>query len=78
MPPDLHGVVMASPAPLFADEKAAAALLTMKPAEFRALVEAGHLPRGREIAPGFTRWDVEELKRLGRGEAVEGMGDVAW
>lgn len=69
---------MATPAPLFADEKIAAALLSMKPSEFRTLVDAGHLPRGREIAPGFTRWDVEELRRIARGDATEGLGGVSW
>ena len=37
---------------LFASEQSAARLLDMKPAEFRLLVKDGHLPKGREIAPG--------------------------
>jgi hypothetical protein len=69
---------MARLAPILADDKDAAALLSMKPAEFRALVEAGHLPKGREIAPGFTRWDVEQLRRIVRGDAAHGLGDVQW
>ena len=61
-------------APLFAGETNAAALLDMKPAEFRALVEGGHLPKGKEIAPGFVRWDVPELHKIIRGEAAaQGM-----
>ena len=64
--------------PLFASEARAARLLDMKPAEFRALVEAGHLPRGREIAPGLVRWPVDDLRRIVAGEAIDGMGDVQW
>jgi predicted DNA-binding transcriptional regulator AlpA len=52
-------------------------MLSMKPAEFRALVEEGALPRPRDIG-GLKRWDVEELSRVIRGEAAEGMGDVSW
>ncbi|MDQ7775886.1 hypothetical protein [Paracoccus aminovorans] len=58
--------------PILASEKAAAELLDMKPADFRALVASGHLPRGREIAPGLVRWDAEQLRTLGRGDAVDG------
>jgi predicted DNA-binding transcriptional regulator AlpA len=66
------------PAPLFATDRKAAELLDMKPAEFRALVNDGHLPKGREIAPGFLRWDVEQLRLIGKGEAVDGMGETQW
>lgn len=58
--------------PIFASEKAAAELLDMAPADFRDLVASGHLPRGREIAPGLVRWDAEQLRALGRGDAVDG------
>jgi hypothetical protein len=68
---------MASPAPLFACEHSAAKLLDMKPAEFNALVERGHLPPPRDIG-GFKRWDIEDLRRIISGEAAEGMGDVQW
>jgi predicted DNA-binding transcriptional regulator AlpA len=64
-------------APILADDKDAAALLSMKPTEFRALVEAGHLPKPREIAPGFPRWDVEELRRIARGDADFG-DEMQW
>lgn len=64
--------------PILASETTAARLLDMKPAEFRALVEAGHLPRGREIACGMIRWPVDDLYRIAKGEASEGMGDVQW
>ncbi len=63
-------------APLFAGEKIAAALLDMRPGEFRALVEAGHLPRPRDLG-GFERWDVEELRRIARGDAAFG-DDHQW
>lgn len=69
---------MAQLAPIFATEASAARLLDMKPAEFRALVEAGHLPRGREIAPGVVRWSADDLRRIASGDAVDGMGDVQW
>lgn len=62
--------------PLWASETTAAKLLDMKPREFRALVEDGHLPRGREIAPGMIRWDADELRAIGQGDAVDGMGGV--
>lgn len=65
-------------APILASESTAAALLDMKPAEFRRLVEAGHLPGGREIVPGVRRWAVDDLRRVANGDAVDGMGDVKW
>ena len=68
---------MTKHAPLFASETSAARLLDMKPAEFRALVEGGHLPRPRDIA-GLKRWDVAELQKVINGEAAEGLGDVPW
>lgn len=66
------------PAPMFAGEVNAAALLDLKPGDFRALVDGGHLPKGRELAPGVTRWDVEELRRIVTGEAISGMDGVSW
>lgn len=68
---------MAAPTLLFASERTAARLFDMKPAEFLSLVEGGHLPKPREIG-GLKRWDVEELRRVISGAAVEGMGDVQW
>lgn len=62
--------------PILASETSAARLLDMKPTEFRSLVEAGHLPRGREIAPGVLRWDTEALRRIASGEAIE--GGIEW
>ena len=63
--------------PILANETTAAALLDMRPFEFRALVKAGHLPRGRAVG-GFIRWDVDDLRKIIRGEAIEGMGGVQW
>ncbi|MGC9370299.1 MAG: hypothetical protein ACP5DX_12230 [Paracoccaceae bacterium] len=64
------------PAPLFADDKTAADLFCMKRAEFRRLVEAGHLPGPRNLG-GLERWDVEELRRIACGEAME-TGGMEW
>ena len=68
---------MPAHAPIFANERSAARLLDMKPAEFTRLVDRGHLPKPRDIA-GMKRWDVDELRRTIVGEAAEGMGDVKW
>lgn len=64
--------------PIYAGEGKAARLLDLTVAEFRKLVRAGHLPRGREIAPGYVRWFVDDLKNIGGGNAADGMGDVKW
>lgn len=64
--------------PVLASEMTAAQLLDMSSGEFRSLVEAGALPRGREIAPGVLRWDVEHLKRIGRGDLASGFDEVEW
>jgi hypothetical protein len=69
---------MAAFQPILATESTAAKLLDMKPAEFRRLVDDGHLPRGREIAPGLLRWNVEDLRRIVEGRAVDGMEGVKW
>lgn len=64
--------------PILASEASAAKLLDMTRGEFRSLVDAGHLPRGREIAPGLMRWVTDDLRRIASGDAAEGMGDVQW
>jgi hypothetical protein len=69
---------MQSAPPILASEATAAKLLDLKPAEFRSLVDAGLLPRPREIAPGVPRWVVDDLRRIASGEASEGMGSVVW
>ena len=53
-------------APLFANEATAARLLDMRPAEFRSLVNAGSLPGPVR----HERWDIEQIQRIMRGEAV--------
>lgn len=68
---------MTAPAPLFASDRSAAKLLDMKPAEFLGLVDGGHLPRPRDIG-GLERWDVEELRRIVRGDAAELAGGMDW
>ena len=62
--------------PLKANENTAAGLLDMRTAEFLALVEDGHLPKGHEIAPGVVRWDTEQLRKIGSGEAID--GEIEW
>lgn len=69
---------MSVSAQILASETSAARLLDMKVAEFRALVGSGHLPRGREIAPGVLRWVTDDLRRIASGDASDGMGDVKW
>lgn len=58
-------------------ERRAAGVLDLKPAEFRQLVDDGHLPRPYPCG-GFERWDADELIRIWKGEAMDGMGDIAW
>lgn len=62
--------------PILANETTAAALLDMSPADFRALVNAGHLPRGKEIAPGFPRWDTDDLRKLSKGDMARPDGGL--
>ena len=49
---------------LAAKERTAARLLDMDVAEFRRLVSAGALPGPAR----FDRWEVEELRRIMRGD----------
>ncbi|MCB1381314.1 MAG: hypothetical protein KDK89_23525 [Alphaproteobacteria bacterium] len=63
-------------APLFADEKTAADLFCMNRSEFRQLVDAGHLPGPRDLG-GLERWDVEQLQKIARGDAMED-GGMRW
>ena len=67
---------MASHAPIAVGEQTAAKMLDMPVAQFRQLVSEGLLPRGRMIAPGFQRWDVETLRQVARGDAVDER--IAW
>lgn len=69
---------MVAKTPVLASETTAARLMDMTLDEFRALVKAGHLPRGREIAQGMVRWNVDDLRRIATGDAIEGLQDVRW
>ena len=62
---------MASVTPLFASERTAAALLDMRPAEFRSLVDGGALPPPNHLG----RWDVEELAAVARGKTPKPRED---
>jgi len=62
---------------LFANDRNAAALLDMNPAEFRGLVNDGVLPKPLNTG-GLERWDVEQLQAIMRGDAADGMGEVNW
>jgi hypothetical protein len=57
--------------PIFVSDVGAAKLLDMKPADLRAQVAAGNLPRPKQIGP-FERFDVDELRRVIRGEPMGG------
>jgi hypothetical protein len=65
------------PTILFAGLKMAAALLDIKPAQFRGLVDLGILP-GPTIIGGYERWDVELLQTIVRGEAAVGEVIIEW
>ncbi len=67
---------MAPRRPLFAAERTAAELLDMKPEEFRALVEKGHLPKPHAIGT-LQRWSVSDLEKIGAGESIDG-GGIEW
>lgn len=69
---------MASIQPIMASEATAAKLLELSAGQFKQLVDTGVLPRGREICRGIVRWDVEELRRIARGDMAECMSDVDW
>ncbi len=52
---------------MYASERSAARLLDMRPAEFRALVDAGALPPPVKIAGKLERWSVGDLDAIVRG-----------
>ena len=62
---------------MFGSEVSAAKALDLPVKEFRALVQAGALPRPRMIG-NHERWDMAELQRIISGTAVEGLGGVKW
>jgi hypothetical protein len=61
-----------------ASNRKAASLMDLSLSDFLRAVEAGHLPRGRETAPGLVRWSVDDLTRIANGDAFDGLGDVRW
>jgi hypothetical protein len=63
--------------PILASASSIARLLDMKLGEFRGLVNAGLLPKGRKIGD-YERWDVEEIRNIISGNAADGYGDVQW
>ena len=65
------------PEPLFAGEAMAARLLDMSVTEFLNHVEEGHIPAATEILPGAYRWRVDELKKLAKGNMIDG-GEIHW
>ncbi|RMC35346.1 hypothetical protein [Paracoccus alkanivorans] len=62
---------MVSLTPISVGEVKAAKLLDLKPAVFRAAVDAGRLPDGIELIPGEKRWSVEMLRRIANGDAAK-------
>lgn len=56
----------------FATPERAAKLLDMKPCDLAAQVEAGNLPAPKRIG-GMIRYDVDELRRVIRGDTVGGV-----
>ena len=64
--------------PLLASDTTAARLLDLRTPQFLKLVQEGHLPPGREIAPGVLRWDTEVLRRVSTGEADARWDHIQW
>lgn len=52
-------------------EETAAKMLQLPLQKFRDMVRVNWLPRGREIAPGVIRWDVDALRALARGDTQD-------
>lgn len=63
---------VAAPFPAFATAAVAARYLDMKLSEFQGLVARGLLPGPRRLG-SLDRWDMEEVARIIRGDAVDGM-----
>jgi predicted DNA-binding transcriptional regulator AlpA len=51
-------------------ESTAAKMLELSVSEFRNLIALGSLPQGRVIGPRVTRWDVEALRSVARGDVL--------
>lgn len=61
---------MAAYDPITVSAEKAARFPDLKPAEFLAAVESGHLPDGKEIIPGKKRWPVDVLRAVVKADAV--------
>ena len=57
--------------PLAVTESTAAAMLDMKPSEFRGLVQCGALPRPAQISDKIERWRVSDLEAILNGSAID-------
>ena len=60
--------------PIMVREATAARMLEVDLLTFRELVNRGFLPKGRSIAVGVIRWDVEALRNVARGD-IQGLLD---
>lgn len=69
---------MNAPAPLAVRESKAAKMLDLPLPEFRALVSAGALPRGKEIAPGCVRWSWAHIEAIRRGLTMDHPEGTDW
>ena len=61
---------------LLASERTAAQILDLPTKQFRDLVDAGALPKPKQIAPGVERWYVPDLDAIAKGEAAG--GEIEW
>lgn len=57
--------------PIAVGEKNAAKMMDMSVDRFLSLVEAGSLPRPKQIASGVERWSVEELSAILSGTKLD-------
>lgn len=63
--------------PIFASESKAAKLMDMKIGEFRELVKLGLLPPPCRVGD-FERWEVDQLKAVASGNAIDGSAEIKW
>lgn len=61
---------------MFVSEFTAARMLELTTSEFRAMRDAGTLPPPRSLC-GIERYDVDEIRRVIRGEEVN-TGAMQW
>lgn len=58
-------------------ERRAAQMLDLPVSRFREYVREGILPRPKPLGKD-ERWDVEELRRIVRGEPMDDLDAVKW